>query len=525
MFDTLGNKLQDSFRKLSGQKKISEENIDNTISEIRRILLESDVSLKAVKLFTNRVKKKALGEEVLRGIKPSEQFIKIVNDALIELLGGGSENAGNLNLNPENLNSILLLGLQGSGKTTAAAKLAYKYKSEGYRPLLIPCDLQRPAAIKQLKILAEEAQVEFLDISIEEKDPEANVKKLREIAEKAKALAKEKNLNLLIFDSAGRLQIDTDLMAELFLLEKSVQADEKLLVLDSLIGQEAANVAEAFSTQIGITGVILTKLDGDSRGGAALSVAEACGKAIKLASVGEKLEDLENFYPERMASRILGQGDVISLVEKAEAKIEEEEARKLEDELKKGNFNFETFISAQNMMSKIGSFSSILKMMGMGSFLREMGLDAKSQDELLETSQEKMSRYKTVISSMTKQERLSPDLLSGDHTSKSRRARLAKGSGRSETEIAQLCAEFQKMKKLFKNLGPMLGMMGSGDSKESNSSINPMDMLGNMMGGMSRKQLKAVKQRGGIPISMPKAQGQSHKIKKGSKPSIKSFKV
>lgn len=524
MFDTLGNKLQDSFQALRGQKKISEENIDNTVSELRRILLESDVSLKAVKLFTNRVKKEALGEEVLRGIKPGEQFIKIVNDALVELLGGGSEDAGKLNIRPETLNSILLLGLQGSGKTTAAAKLAFKYKSEGYRPLLVPCDLQRPAAIKQLKILAEEAKVDFLDIGLDEKAPEANVKNLKEITEKAKTLAKEKNLNLIIFDSAGRLQIDTDLMAELLLLEKNIQPSEKLLVIDSLIGQEAANVSETFSSQIGITGILLTKLDGDSRGGAALSVAEACGKAIKLASVGEKLEDLENFYPERMASRILGQGDVLSLVEKAEAKIEEEEAKRLEEELKKGNFNFETFIAAQNMMSKIGNFSSIFKMMGMGSMLRDMGLDAKTQDEMLESSQEKMARYKVVVSSMTKEEKLNPDLISTHHSSKSRRNRIAKGSGRNESEVAQISSEFQKMKKLFKNIGPLLGMMGSEESNNPNAPINPMDILGNMMGGMSRKQIKAIKQNGGIPVPKPMAQGSIKKIKKGTKPQVKGFK-
>ena len=330
MFDSLSGKLQDTLQQIRGQDKITEANIDQSLEAIRRQLLEADVSLKAVKLFINRVRKEALEEKVLRGLKPGEQFVKIVYEALVERLGGDASDkhrkvplAQSIGLSPRKdfatsdsaSQSILLLGLQGAGKTTAAAKLAYNLKKEGAKPLLVPCDLQRPAAVRQLQILAEQAEVDFLDIFADGDD--YKVKSPLELSKLAKEQASQNENDILIFDTAGRLQIDTDLMAELLLLEKQVAASAKLLVIDSLIGQEAANVADSFNTQIGITGVLMSKMDADTRGGAALSVVEATGQPIKLASTGEKLEDLEIFYPDRIASRLLGMGDVLTLVEHA----------------------------------------------------------------------------------------------------------------------------------------------------------------------------------------------------------------
>lgn len=517
MFDSLGSKLQDTVQKLRGQDKITEENIDSALSEIRRNLIEADVSLKAVKLFTSRVKETALGSDVLRGVKPGEQLVKIINDALVEVLGGDSQSL-NLDSTPA---SILLLGLQGAGKTTTAAKLAYKLKAEAKKPLLIPCDLQRPAAVKQLQILAKQAEVDFLDITKDGSD-EYTVSSPLELVKLAQAKAQELSCDVLIYDTAGRLQIDSGLMAELLILEKQIKPDESLLVIDSLIGQEAANIAQSFNTQIGLTGIILTKLDSDTKGGAALSVVEATQKPIKLASVGEKLEDLENFHPDRMASRILGMGDVLSLVEKAEERISEEETKRLEAELAKGNFNYETFIGFQNMLSKLGNFSSVFKMMGMGGMLKNMGLDGVNQDEMLDKSQDRMSRYKLIISSMTKQERMQPELLTSHASAKSRRARIAKGSGFKDVDVSSLSGEFTKMAKIFKQVGPMMSMMqGQGGDSGEQAQINPMDMLGQMMGGMSKKQKKAL-QMSGMAGSL-KAPKPKNKAKKSGKISVKGF--
>lgn len=531
MFDSLSNKLQDTLQKIRGQDKISELNIDGTLAEIRRQFLEADVSLKAVKLFTSRVKEQALDEKVLRGVKPGEQFVKIIYEALVERLGGENVDADKqkkvpvaeilgLSEKESKLQSILLLGLQGAGKTTAAAKLAYKLKLEGYKPLLVPCDLQRPAAVKQLKILAEQAGVDFVDVI--GNDQGYLVASPLELSKLAKEQAEKNSNNIVIFDTAGRLQVDTDLMAELLILEKQVNPAEKLLVIDSLIGQEAANVADTFNTQIGITGVILSKLDADSRGGAALSVVEATAKPIKLASTGEKLEDLEIFYPERIASRILGMGDILSLVERAETQIAEEESKRLEAELMKGNFNYETFLSFQNMIAKLGDFGSIFKMMGMGGMLSQFGIQAADQGALLDQSQVKMRKFKIAINSMTKQERQKPELLSTHISAKSRKARIVKGSGLETADLDKLSSEFTKMSKMFKQIGPMLNMMGSGNEAQSTSpTMNPMNLMKQMAGGMSSKQQKAMRQAGMIP-GAPKAV--VVKIKKGTKPAIKGFR-
>jgi len=528
MFDIISSKFQDTVQKLRGQNKISEANIETTLSEIRRNLIEADVSLKAVKIFTQRVKEQALGSDVLRGVRPGEQLIKIINDALIEVLGGALESKSEkekitildkLTLQQEPA-VILLLGLQGAGKTTTAAKLAYKLKESGKKPLLVPCDLQRPAAVKQLKVLAQQAQVDFLDITQDESDAYTVTSPL-ELAQKAKTKAQELACDVLIFDTAGRLQIDSSLMAELLILEKQVKADEKLLVIDSLIGQEAATVAQSFDTQIGVSGIVLTKLDSDAKGGAALSVVEATQKPIKLASVGEKLEDLENFFADRMASRMLGMGDVVSLVEKAQEKISEEESKRLEAQLLKGTFNYDTFIAFQNMLSKLGNFSSVFKMMGMGSMLQNFGLDSSNQNAVLEQGQEKMARYKIIIGSMTKQERLKPELLSSDISAKSRKTRIANGSGVKEGDLAALTAEFTKMSQLFKKIGPLMGMMQNSDG--DTASINPMDIMSQMMGGMNKKQKKALQMSGMANSFKTNTKPKQAKEKKGSKPSVKGF--
>jgi signal recognition particle subunit SRP54 len=429
-------------------------------------------------------------------------------------------------------------------KTTAAAKLALKLKGEGRNPLLVPADLQRPAAVKQLKILAEQAQVDFLNI-ISDDAKSYKISSAIELSKIVKSIDQQSSADWIatspsaprndaphdvyIIDTAGRLQIDTDLMAELLILEKQLEPSEKLLVIDSLIGQEAANVADTFNTQIGITGIILTKLDSDTRGGAALSVVEATGKAIKLASVGEKLEDLENFYPERMASRILGMGDVISLVEKTQQKISEEESKRLEEELMKGNFNYETFLSFQNMISKIGNFGSIFKMLGMGQFLSGMGLDPNNQDALLEQGQNKLSRYKIAINSMTKQERSNPELLATHSSANSRKKRIAKGSGLKDSDIAQLSSEFSKMSKVFKSMGPMMSMMKASQGAEEaagkfnpqQAMFNPKQMLEQMSSGLSKKQRQALNQ---INPGLTNSAKKTPQIKKGEKPQVKGFR-
>jgi signal recognition particle subunit SRP54 len=524
MFDSLGLKLQDTIQNLRGQKKITEENIDSTLTDIRRRLLESDVSLKAVKLFTSRVKEEALGKDVITGINPGEQLVQIIHSALVEILGGKIVTEAQLNIVEhlslgEDTCSILLLGLQGAGKTTTSAKLAYKLKQAGKNPLLVPCDLQRPAAVKQLKILAKQAEVDFLDITQEGSDL-YTVSSVLELVKLAQQESDKNKNKVLIFDTAGRLQVDTDLMAELLLLEKQVKPAEKLLVLDSLIGQEAANVADTFNTQIGITGSILTKMDSDTRGGAALSVVEATNKPIKLAAVGEKLDDLEIFYPDRIASRILGMGDVLSLVEKAQERIDEIESKRLEAELLKGNFNYETFMTFQNMMSKLGDFTSIFKMMGMGNLLSQMGLTGINHNDVLEQGQSKMQKFRIAINSMTKEERKNPDLLSTSASAKSRRARITRGSGLREADISQLSSEFIKMSKTFKTIGPMLNMMGNTDTPEQK--INPHDMMNHMLGGLSKKQRQAAKHAGMLPNKLAKPE---KKIKKGEKPSVKGFRT
>lgn len=454
MFDTLSDRLQGVWKNLRGDSKLTPENIEDAIREVRKSLLEADVSLKVVKLFISRVRQKALGVEVLEAVSPAQQFVKVVHDELVVILGG--ENV------PLNLKGgpgiIMLLGLQGSGKTTACAKLASKLKKEGFNPLMVACDVQRPAAIMQLQTLGKQVGIPVFTIP--------GSTDVSEIGRQAIAEAKANGNNPVLLDTAGRLQIDTDLMAELLLLDRAFEPSEKLLVVDAMTGQEAVNVAETFNTQMEITGVLLSKIDGDARGGAALSVREATGKPIKFISTGEKMDALEAFFPDRMASRILGMGDVLSLVEKAQASIDEKEAEKVAKDMMAGEFTLEMFVSAQRMMKKMGSLGDIMKMMGLGGML---GISSDQQAKIADHGETMFRLYETAINSMTPEERKRPQVIN-----MSRRRRIAKGSGLKENDLGQMLNEFEQMRKMFQQfrqlMGPgmgmpfnILGMPGAGD--------------------------------------------------------------
>lgn len=531
MFKSLSNKFQDTVQRLRGHKNISESNIESAISELRKVLLESDVSLAAVKSFLARVKEKALGADVVRGVKPADQFAKIVYDSLTELLSSGEQQLNIIENNPQ---AILLLGLQGAGKTSTAAKLAYKLKSQNKNPLLVPCDLQRPAAVSQLEILAKQADVDFFDIksagllpeNYVDLSPEEQKQTLSTLIREAHKAGQKNNNQTLIFDTAGRLEIDENLMQQLELVSQEIATLyidlKKILVLDSLIGQQAANIATGFDQKLNIDGCLLTKLDSDSKGGAALSIVESLQKPIILAAIGEKLEDLETFYPDRIASRILGMGDVLTLVEKAEEKIAEEEAKKLEEQLMKGEFNYETFLAAQKMMRQLGNLKSMFSMMGMGSMLSQFGISGDQSEALLDESEKKFKKFDIIISSMTPQERRKPELIHQHSSARSRKERLARGSGFTSSDIDKLTAEFSKLKKTFAQITPMLNMMQAGGATP-----DPMQMLGAMAGGGKKKSKKGMPMMPGMPAmpgfaGAPKAK--KSKTPKGAKPKMKGFK-
>ncbi|MBX9666970.1 MAG: signal recognition particle protein [Candidatus Obscuribacterales bacterium] len=442
MFDTLTDRLHSTFRNLTGDGKLTAENIEEAIGDVRKSLLEADVSLKVVKIFISRVRQKALGKEVLESVTPAQQFVKIVHDELVTILG--VENS------PLETNGdpavIMLLGLQGSGKTTACGKLAYKLREEGMKPLMVACDVQRPAAIAQLQTLGKQ-----IDIPVFSVEGQADV---QEIAEAAIAHAKKEGLHPVILDTAGRLQVDTPLMAELMILDRAFEPVEKLLVVDSMTGQEAVNVADTFNTQLTVTGLILSKVDGDARGGAALSVREIVGKPIKFISTGEKLDNLETFYPDRMAGRILDMGDILSLVEKAQQNIDEKEAERVAMDMLKGDFTLEMFVEMQKMMKKMGSIGDIMKMMGVGGMF---GLSTQQQKAVAEHGEQMMSLYETAINSMTKAERKNPEMIDFN-----RRRRIARGSGLKDAQIGQMLNEFQQMKSMMAYMKPLMGGGGGG---------------------------------------------------------------
>src|SRR5262245_17258243 len=441
MFDTLSGKLQNAFRNLRGLGKISESNIADSLREVRMALLDADVNFKVVKEFIDRVKEKSLGQEVIASVQPGQQIIKIIHDELVALLG--SENAAlNLKSTPA---SLMMVGLHGSGKTTSSGKLARLLQKQGRTPLLVAADVYRPAAMDQLATLGEK-----LSVPVFVKRGETDV--LR-IAREARDFAAAQKCDTLIFDTAGRLQIDEPLVHELVRLRDLVQPDEILLVLDAATGQEAVNVATHFDQALKITGSILTKLDGDARGGAALSLKSVTQKPIKFMGVGEKLEDFEPFHPERMASRILGMGDVVSLVERAAEAVDEEDARKLEEKMRKGEFTLEDFLEQLRAMKKLGSLESIVGMLPGGTeMLKQQGDLSKQEKEF--------KRMEGMICSMTLDERRKPQILNA-----SRRKRIAKGSGVSVAELNTLLNRFTQMQQMMRKMGKfqkMMARMGGG---------------------------------------------------------------
>ncbi|MDP6035306.1 MAG: signal recognition particle protein [Verrucomicrobiota bacterium] len=434
MFDSLSEKLQSAFRNLRGLGKISESNIDESMREVRLALLDADVNFKVAKEFIARVKEKAMGEAVLASVSPGQQIIKFIHDELIQLLGSSNARL-EVGGNPS---CLLLCGLHGAGKTTTAGKLAKLLKKQGRSPLLVAADVYRPAAMDQLATLGQQVEVPVY-VRKEEKD-------VLKIARGALEDARAQNLNTLIFDTAGRLQIDDELVQELVRLSDLVKPQEILLVLDAATGQEAVSVAAHFDEALGITGSILTKLDGDARGGAALSMKSVTGRPIKFVGVGEKLDEFEAFHPERMAGRILGMGDVVSLVEKAAETIEEDEARRMEEKLRKGTFTLEDFLEQMKAMKKLGPLENVMGMLPGG--------DEMLKNADLSKGEKEMRRMEGLICAMTLKERRSPDILNA-----SRRKRIAAGSGVSVTEVNTMLNKFYEMQKMMKNMGKLQKMM------------------------------------------------------------------
>lgn len=435
-FEGLSSRLQEITRKLKGKARITESDLKEVLREVKMALLEADVNYKIVKDFIKVIEEKALGQDVLKSLTPGQQVVKIVKDELVQLLGG-EESKISFSPNPPTI--IMLVGLQGSGKTTTAGKLANLIRKQEKNPLLVACDVYRPAAIKQLQVVGKQ-----LNIPVYANE---QTKDVVTIAKQAKDVAISKLNDVIILDTAGRLHVDENLMQELKNLKTGMRPHEILLVVDSMTGQDAVNVAEKFNTDLGVDGVVLTKLDGDTRGGAALSVKKVTGRPIKFAATGEKLSDIEEFHPERMASRILGMGDILSIIEKAEETFDEEEALKMEQKLKKQSFDLEDYLAQLRQMKKMGSFSSILKMLpGMGA-LKNVQVDDKEFDKV-----------EAIICSMTLEERRNPKILNG-----SRRLRIAKGSGTKVQDINKFMNSFEMtqkmMKKFTNNKGAMKRMM------------------------------------------------------------------
>jgi len=426
MFSNLTDKLELAFKKLRGLGKISETNIKDSMREVRQALLEADVNFKVAREFVKSVQEKALGTEVLKSIDPGQQIVKIVHDELVDLLGGKAVPLAPVDKSPT---IYMVCGLQGSGKTTLVGKLALMHKRKNLKPLVVAADIYRPAAVKQLKVLADSIQVDHF--YVEGKDPV-------EICRQAVKHAEKNFVDLVILDTAGRLHVDDELMTELEEIKKAVKPHEILLVADSMTGQDAVNVAAEFHKRLQITGVVLSKLDGDARGGAALSIRKVTGCPIKLASMGEKLGDLEPFHPDRLASRILGMGDIVTLVEKAQAAIDTETTEKLQEKLLKAKFDLEDFLEQMNQLKKMGPLESVLGMVpGMGKMLKGIKLDERE-----------IERTAAIIKSMTFQERRNPQIIDG-----SRKKRIANGSGTSVQTVNQLLKQFFAMQNLFAQMG------------------------------------------------------------------------
>ncbi len=443
MFDTLSDKLDSVFKKLRGHGRLSEQHIKETMREIRLVLLEADVNFRVVKDFVAKVRERAEGQDVLKSLTPAQQVIKVVREELADLMGEGEDNSLNLAVKPPV--PLMLCGLQGAGKTTTCGKLALKLRREKRNPLLVPADVYRPAAIAQLKILGRQLNVEVFDSQVGQNPVDICVRALN--------YAELNGFDTIIIDTAGRLHIDSELIDELKQIVAKVAPQEILFVADAMTGQDAVTVAASFDEQLPLTGVILTKLDGDARGGAALSIRAVTGKPIKLVGMGEKLDALEQFHPDRMAQRILGMGDVLTLIEKAQDAVNADDAAAMEQQLRKDGFTLETFLEQMQMVKKMGSMDSLLKMIpGAGKALK------KAQG--MQLPEDEMKRIEAIIRSMTQKERLNHKILNG-----SRRLRIAKGSGTRVQDVNQLLKRFveaQKMMKKMQKMGPkgLKGMMG-----------------------------------------------------------------
>ncbi|MDI6714075.1 MAG: signal recognition particle protein [Thermodesulfovibrio sp.] len=424
MFEALSDKLEAIFKKLKGKGILKEEDVDVALKEIRIALLEADVNFKVVKSFIDRVRQKSIGKEILESLSPAQQVIKIVYDELCELLGGSS---AKIQLSPNPPTVIMMVGLHGSGKTTTSAKLARIFKKEGRRPMLVAADLQRPAAIEQLITLGKQIDVPVFH-SFDLKDP-------RKLCQEALKKAKIDRMDPVIVDTAGRMHVDEELMQELQYVKEILNPNEVLFVADAMTGQDAVNIAKSFNDKIGIDGIILTKMDGDARGGAALSIKEVTGKPIKLIGVGEKLDALEEFYPDRIAKRILGMGDVLSLIEQAQKAFDQKEAEKLKEKIEKEDFTFDDLKEQIRKMRKMGPLENILSMLpGANKLLKDVKIDEKE-----------FVKVEAIINSMTLEERKNPKIINA-----SRRIRIAKGSGTTVTDVNRLIKQFNEMKKMMK---------------------------------------------------------------------------
>ena len=439
-FESLSEKLQNVFKNLRSKGRLTEADVKTALKEVKLALLEADVSFKVVKQFVKNVQERAVGQDVMNGLNPGQMVIKIVNEELVNLMGSETTEIA---LKPASeITVIMMAGLQGAGKTTTTAKIAAKLKSKGRKPLLAACDVYRPAAIRQLEINGEKVGVEVFSMG----DRQNPV----DIAKAAVEHARNHGHNVVILDTAGRLHVDESMMEELEKIKAAVDVYQTILVVDAMTGQDAVNVSDTFNQKVGIDGVILTKLDGDTRGGAALSIKATCGKPILYVGMGEKLSDLEHFYPDRMASRILGMGDVMSLIEKAQANIDEEKARSMEQKLKKAQFGFDDYLESMEQMKNMGGMRKLLEMLpGMG------GSQLKQIEDAMD--EKKMAQIEAMILSMTPKERANPDLLNP-----SRKKRIAAGAGVDISEVNKLVKQFDQSRKMMKQMG---GMMNSKSAK------------------------------------------------------------
>ena len=443
-FDSLTEKLQNVFKNLRSKGRLTEDDVKAALREVKMALLEADVNFKVVKNFVKSVQERSVGQDVMSGLNPGQMVIKIVNDELVNLMGSETTE---IKFQPGSQKTvIMMMGLQGAGKTTTTAKLAGKFKLKGKKPLLVACDVYRPAAIKQLQINGEKQGVEVFSMGDNQKP--AN------IAKAALEHAEKNGNNVIILDTAGRLHIDEEMMEELQEIKNTVEVHQSILVVDAMTGQDAVNVAENFNEKIGIDGVIVTKLDGDTRGGAALSIKAVTGCPILYVGMGEKLSDLEQFYPDRMASRILGMGDVLSLIEKAGEEIDEEQARKMTEKLKKSQFDFEDYLESMKQMRKMGGLGSIMNMLpglgGMGGLGKGKMPDIDADD-----AEQKMARVEAIIYSMTIKERQNPDIITPQ-----RKRRIAAGAGVDISEVNKMMKQFEQMRKMMKSFPGMMGGKG-----------------------------------------------------------------